>query len=368
MKTLQVSGIRPWGGGEQQLLFLCEELKSNYPEIENVVFCPYGAVLVEHLQRRNIQVYNPKLAIKTSPTFFMKLGHYCKKHNIDVVHAHDPIAMFLVILASFFYKMPRCIYSKKTSFPIKQRAKTLFKYNHKIFQKIICVSNAVKKETALAVEDTSKLVTIYDGIEPTILQNTPRVNIKDILKLDATTRIILNIGNHTKPKDLSTFIKTANEVLKTTEQVHFVQIGRYTEHSQPLLDLVKTLGLNNNMSFLGELEHASNVLTQAAVFLHTSKTEGLGQVILEAMLHETPIVSTAVGGIPEIIESGKNGLLSPAGDYKGLAMHVCRVLDGTLNTATLVKGNAALVRSTFSKAVMAKNTVALYETVQYLNR
>lgn len=360
MRTVQVSGIKSWGGGEQQLLYLCQEIEKKHPEVENTVFCPEGSSLIDKLIANDIKVQHPKLKIKTDPSFFLSLGRYCKINKVDVVHAHDPIAMFLVILASYFYKMPKCIYSKKTSFPIKQRRKTLYKYNHKIFDKIICVSNAVKTETIKAVTDTSKLVTIYDGIEILKTKYYPENHLRKILKLDHSIPIILNIGNHTKPKDLSTFLKTANEVLKITKNIHFAQIGRHTVHTQPLLEEIKELELQDNVTFLGAINNASSLISQATIFLHTSKSEGLGQVILEAMLQEKPVISTNVGGIPEIISDGANGLLAATGDFEKLSNHILSVLSKKVSISSLTQGNTDLVNIKFSKEIMAQNTVNLY--------
>src|SRR5690606_8382487 len=97
---------------------------------------------------------------------------------------HDPTALQLIVMADKFYNLPQFIFSKKTSFEIRDRKKTLYKYNYFKIRKFLCVSEETKRISAKAILDKNKLITIYHGTnihavnEPAKFQLRDEYNIK----------------------------------------------------------------------------------------------------------------------------------------------------------------------------------------------
>ena len=97
------------------------------------------------------------------------------------------------------------------------------------------------------------------------------------------------------------------------------KLKRYTE----------TLGIKKDVHFLGYVRdevELSRLYQDSDVFILPSYTEGVPKVILEAMANGLPVVATSVGGIPEIIQDGLNGLLVPSGDAEAICDSVYRLL------------------------------------------
>jgi glycosyltransferase involved in cell wall biosynthesis len=95
--------------------------------------------------------------------------------------------------------------------------------------------------------------------------------------------------------------------------------------------LATELGLETSVRWLGHVEDVSQIYSTLSVLLLPSRSEGFPNVVLEAMAHAVPVVAAAVGGVPEAVSDGNNGLLAPAGDVNRLAEGVVRVLtDGPL--------------------------------------
>jgi len=95
---------------------------------------------------------------------------------------------------------------------------------------------------------------------------------------------------------------------------------------------VDTLGLRKDVRFLGKVESVGDVLRGADLFLLPSATESFGLAALEAMACAVPVVASAAGGLPEVIEDGKTGFLAPVGDTTAMAERALSVLrdDGAL--------------------------------------
>ena len=104
-------------------------------------------------------------------------------------------------------------------------------------------------------------------------------------------------------------------------------------------------------------------LERAAVFVHSSRWEGFGIVLLEAMLAGLPVVATRVSAVPETVVDGETGLLVEAGDHAGLAAHLEALLTDEAQAAALGEAGRRRALTEFSVARMADRTVALYDEV-----
>jgi glycosyltransferase involved in cell wall biosynthesis len=102
-------------------------------------------------------------------------------------------------------------------------------------------------------------------------------------------------------------------------------------------------------------------LARADVFVHSSRWEGFGMVLLEAMLAGLPIVATRVSAVPEVVAEGETGHLVEAGDWRGLAQALSGLLTDRDRARALGAAGRARARSEFSVARMAERTLAVYD-------
>ena len=98
------------------------------------------------------------------------------------------------------------------------------------------------------------------------------------------------------------------------------------------------------------------------MFLITSETEGLGTSIIDAFACKVPVVATRAGGIPEIIEHEKNGLLADTKDAVELANQVERILNGSIDKSKIIEGQQEVLQN-FSKSVTAEKTLKEYLSI-----
>ncbi len=367
MNILHISGVKNWGGGENHIENLYVELQVNHLEVNQHVLCVKHGKFHQILKEKGNFNYIPaSLAIKMDLRFVLKIIKTCRLKKIDLVHIHDPTALTLCVIADRITgTLPPFVYSKKTSFPIKNRKSTLFKYNYKKIKKIICVSNATEKVASQSIEDESKLITIYNGIRFDNKTKETAFKLRDKYSISSDTLIVGHIGNHIRAKNLVTFIEVINELInvRKIKKIHFVQIGMFTDRTQTYFDLIEKYSLEKFVTFTGFMDNASAFLSQFDIFLLTSQSEGLPQVINEAFYFKIPVVSTNVGGIPEIIKNGENGFLADVGDSKKLSDHIINMMSDEKLINGFVKKSHNQLMENFSTVNMAESTLKLYKSI-----
>jgi len=137
--------------------------------------------------------------------------------------------------------------------------------------------------------------------------------------------VILGVGRLTEAKDFPTLIR-AFTLVRKERPARLMILGEGED--RPKLDaLVKELGLEKDVALPGFVENPYKYMKRAAVFVLSSKWEGLPTVLIEAMALGTPVVSTACpSGPSEILEGGKWGRLVPVGDVEALAKAIVEAL------------------------------------------
>lgn len=365
IKILHLSATKSWGGGGNHIENLCYELSLSNPEVENIIVVGENGQFHNRLKKKNFRFHTLPLSFNIDPRAIFKFLSLVAKEEIDIVHIHGSTSLTIAIIAAHLKKVPPYIFSKKTSFPIKNRKLTLYKYNHPNLKKILCVSNATKEISAQRILDTGKLKTIYHGTRLDNKSTVTPFSLREKFNISAEAFIIGNIGNHIWAKNLETYIKCANELInvKKTENLYYVQIGSFTRETEQLKLLVQKYNLEEYFSFLGFIPDASNFIPQFDTTVITSKSEGIPQVIYESFYHKTPVISTNVGGISEVIEHNKNGLLVDAYDYKEIGNHILRLIKNKPLQHKFAEISKEKLHQYFTSEIMAKETLKIYKDI-----
>jgi glycosyltransferase involved in cell wall biosynthesis len=111
--------------------------------------------------------------------------------------------------------------------------------------------------------------------------------------------------------------------------------------------LADGLGLQGCVHFLGYHPHSGPYLQAMNVFTLSSRSEGMPQSALEAYMSGIPVVATRVGGVPELVEHGKTGILVEPGDERGLAEGICRLLANPALARQMADAGRANVEAAF---------------------
>lgn len=366
MNIVHFSDAKFWGGNEQQLLLL---LQSDYlnERINQKLICLNGSPLHKKAEALNIEIYPFESSSKYSLRGARKYMELLQKAQADIVHIHNSGALTRHYL-SYHYKNNdiKVIFSKKGLSSSSTMISRL-KYNMKSIRKIICVSEYVKKGLLETVfhRNHHKLEVIYDGIDVNYIPNSDIMTIAEHFPESEGKIIIGNIANHSIAKDLPTFIRFAKELKEKDfeDRFFFIQIGEESKDTEQLIRIVKNEGLSSCFRFFGFSKEARSYLFQFNYFVISSIREGLPFVIMEAMHARCPVISTAAGGIPELVFHHKTGMLSKTEDFKDLANNLLYLIEHPEEKIKMTQAAYHYVLHNHTEQQNIENTLHLYNEV-----
>lgn len=357
MKILHLSSEKSWRGGEQQMAYLIQELK--VLGIDSAVAARSGSEFEKWCLNNNIPLISIPFKNDFDLSSAFKIKAYCKKHNFDFIHMHSSRSHSLAVLATTIGNTVPLILARRVDFPLKKNFFSKKKYNHSAIKKIICVSDKIKELVIKATHQPEKCITVYDGVDLHRFDGLgAKGTIRKELGIADDYKLIGNIAAIAPHKDYFTFLDTV-KILSTKIKAKYLIAGEGPLREEIEKRIVE-LNLQNDVYVLGFRKDVENVFADLDILLYTSKEEGLGSTLLDAMAYGLPIVAAEGGGIPEIVKNEFNGLTAPVQDSQKLSEHVIRMINDNALRDKLVNKAKEFVKG-FSKQAMAQQTLEVYK-------
>lgn len=298
MKILRITTLLDFGGQEKKYISF-----TDHPELlqNEYIFAAigYGGNAENILKERGFEVHvlNRKFSIRNLSNIF-SLYKFIRKIKPDVVHTAAAEANFYGIIAARLAGV-KVVIGEEIGIPRHSvMAKRVFSIVYRWADRVVCVSCSVKEHLIKTGEiRENKGVVIYNPVSiPPAYDSIHR----------STKFEIVYVGRLVKVKNLETLIRAF--VRLKNEEVHLTLVGEGTEREN-LERLAQELSVSNNVSFVGFCNEPSKYLCSADVFVLPSCSEGFGIAAVEAMFLKIPVLCSKVGGIPEFVKDGENGLL-----------------------------------------------------------
>lgn len=275
-----------------------------------------------------------------------------------IIHTHQPHASQLGRLAASLAGCRRIVDSVHNDEPYF--AQVHWKLRLKALQHItshtIAITERVKSHLVANVGlDPARISVIPYGIEPPV--SVDRDKSRTELGLPRDAFVVGFVGRLVPQKDLGVLLQAMTGV----EGAHLCLVGAGDEEASLRADVAR-LGLAN-VHFAGARANGADLMAAFDVFALSSKWEGLGLVLLEAMSRGVPIAATRGGAIPEVLDDGALGLLSDVGDAQGLAANIRTLQHDPSRRAGLAERGRAAILHRYSVAAMVRATTAVYESV-----
>ena len=362
MKVLHLSSEKSWRGGEQQMAYLIEELQNL--GVGSLVAARRDSAFEKWCGEKRI----PCITLGFKNDFDLQSAYSLKKHcageSIDVIHLHSSRSHGIAVLAAALGNRIPLVLSRRVDFGLKQNVFSKWKYNHHAIKKIICVSDKIRDIVSSTVTHPERCLTIYDGVDLHRFAGKGKCGIiRKELGIAPEMKLIGNIAAIAPHKDYYTFLETV-KILSKKINGKFLISGDGPLRSA-IENKIDEMNLRNDVFLLGFRNDLENVFADLDVLLYTSKEEGLGSTLLDAMAYGLPIVTTEAGGIPEIVRNEFNGLTAPVQDPQKLCEQVVRMLNETDLRLTLVENAKKFVKD-YSKEEMAMKTLNVYKEISAL--
>ncbi len=252
---------------------------------------------------------------------------------------------------------------RRVDFPVGKNRLSSWKYNHPAIHRIICVSDFIKQVISPEIRRPEKLAVVHSGIDLGRFYNSGNLlktnRLRSEFKFPKNHYLIANVAALAPHKDYITFLETAEKLVKLGFPAVFLAIGGDGGEEEKLRYLIQKKALQNRVLLTGFRNDINEILPELDLLLFTSKTEGLGTTLLDAFACKVPVVASKAGGIPELVENGRTGLLCKAGDADGFAAAVRNLLsDHGLKSKTIE--NAYQKAQHFTKEKMAAAILEIY--------
>ncbi|MDT0650159.1 glycosyltransferase family 4 protein [Autumnicola edwardsiae] len=363
MTVLHVSGARSWGGNEQQLIYLIDELKKQ--GVEQKIFCFNNTPLHEEVKKYDIAVLSTDTLKPHSLEYLKFLNSIIKEHKIDIIHLHSSDSVTGYVLTDLFYSLKTPTLFARKGIRRKTGLFSRLKYNYKNIDKILCISKYVERHFSeiLKKENQKKLVTVYNGVKIENIPQETEFQIREKLKLEEGTFLIGNIANHTNAKDLPVLIDTLDILVHkfNIRNVHIVQIGQFSKLTPVLKEKIKKLDLQAHITLMGFVKNASAYHSQFDVFIMTSEREGGPSSVIEAFYKKTPVISTKVGVVDEVIKDGHNGFTAEVKDPEKLAEKLYKFINNPELAEKFRERSYNIFLEKFTAEQLGKNTLKVYQ-------
>ena len=301
------------------------------------------------------------------PGAILKLIFILRKYKINILHTHLFHAGILGNFVGLFFNKTSVLMTRHYSNLLylygSPFQRVLDRWALKRAKHIIAISNNVS-DLLIKLEgvDRKKISVIHNGIVPGDV--TPcadiEVNIEKEFHVRDGIKIIGAIGSLHPRKGHEYLIRAADIICRKRQDIKFLIVGEGVSEGR-LINLRDSLGLREKIVFAGHREDIPPLLSIMDIVVHPSLEEGFGISIIEAMLSSKAVIATNVGGIPEIIENGKTGLLIPEKDPAAIADAVIYLLNNPDKMKEMGMSAKLRVREKFSLHTMVKKYEIVYE-------
>jgi len=360
VRVLHVHKLTGIGGSERHLLTLLPALRERGVDAQFVGLDAEGSDaprFYAELDELGVPSVHVRCRGDVSPRMALDVVRAVRAEAPDVVHTHLVHADIYGTVAAAVTRTPIL----STRHNDDRYLLGPFRYVDRLFarraRRLVAISEAVRRFLIKAGHPAGKIETIHYGLDR--LPDMPSEVTPAEAGVPDEAPLVLAAGRLTTQKDHATLLRAFASARRAHPDavLAILGIGPLERETRTLAD---QLELGEAVVLPGRLE-LRDWLTRASIFAHSSRWEGFGMVLLEAMLAGLPIAATRVSAVPEVVADGETGLMVDPGDSAGLGRALSALLADPTRGRALGAAGRTRARNEFSVERMAGRMIALYD-------
>lgn len=363
MRVLHISTEKNWRGGENQLRLLVQGLKEHGIENHLVVQPESSAAKIF----AEVATTHP-LKMRNDLDLFAakRIASLCQREGIDLIHAHTARAHSLGLLAKKWLKCfgknpPKLIVHRRV-----EQSKNLSwlergKYLNPDVDLYICVSKAIAAGMVKAGVNSRRLRTVYSAVNPAphVNRDAMRVDTRHEFQIPDEDFVVCCVAAMEEAKGVNYLLEAWQQVHRQDPRAKLLMIGEGNLKSA-LEEKAKSQSFGSSVIFTGFRRDVARLMAGADVLVLPTLWEGLGTVLLEGLLADCVIVGSDVGGVPEIIEDHKTGLLVPPGEPNAIAAALLNIKHHPAKSKQMIEAGQQHAAKHFSLQSMVEGNHQAY--------
>jgi glycosyltransferase involved in cell wall biosynthesis len=346
-----------WGGQEQRTLRECLGILKL--GMRPAVLCPPEAEVGRRAAAAGIEVFPCRMRKSYDLAAIRTILRVLREQAVDVVNTHSGRDSFLAgVAARLSRRRPAVVRTRHLAMPITSR----ISYSY-LPHRVVTVSGYVKEYLVREGVPGERIVVVPTGIDAgRFADGAAPANLREELGLPKDALLVGVVAVLRMKKGHRSLLEAAPFVLAAFPRTVFVIAGAGPQEKN-LGNAIGSMGLSGSVRMLGHREDVSNVLLSLDLFVLPTVEEALGTAFVEAMAAGRAVVGCRVGGVPEVVEEGKTGLLVPPGDPAALADAIRSLLaDGELRRRMGAAGRQ-VVLARYSEEEMCKRMWGMYRSL-----
>ncbi len=355
---LHVDSGKEWRGGQAQVLhLLCGLKERRWPQS---LVCPPESELGRRAAAEGIQVQFVPMAGEWDLRAPGRLAAIARKHKSALLHAHASQAHGICWRALRRLPEMALVVTRRVDFAIGKNLLSRWKYLNPRTH-YIAISSGVRDVLVRGGVAPDHISIVHSGIDPQRWHGG--VGRKDLIAefgLPSDSLLIVNVAALTDHKGQQYLIDAAAQVVKEVPRARFFIVGE-GELRSALQNQIQSLKLSDRVFLTGFRADVEKFLAGADLFVLSSHLEGLCTSLLDALWFEKPAIGTRVGGVVDVIEHEKNGLLVEPKNPRALAEAILKLLRDPALATQMARQARAKIERKFTSEAMVNGTIGVYE-------
>lgn len=350
-------GGRLLGGSMQAFYLLREMTRAGY---QTALACAAGSPLHQMCKQAGITHYPVEFAGDADPSLLPKLRRIFKDFKPHLIHIHSRKgADTWGALAARLFTDARVVIARRVDDPLKHSLFNRLRFGW-LCDHIVAVSKGIVAELIRGGVEAGKISQVYSAIQAADYQiEADPLAVKQELAIAEDAKVVAVISQLIMRKGHRFLFQAAPAILAAHPATQFLILGE-GELRDKLAQQVAELGIGSHVIFAGYRKDIGHILNAVDVLVHPATMEGFANVAMQAMAAEVPVVSSNVGGMPEVVRDDINGLLVPPGDPAALAIAVNSLLGDAALCRRLGENGRRIVETEFTVAAMVKGNLDVY--------